>query len=363
MRRRNIGASESASAYVLCICIANVLSLFLSLGLSKTNVIFDGMTLYSWIGYALMQVVFIATTAIYFSVRKLDIPYVTRIRRPRSVWQLFLTPFIAIATILIFLPLANAWTSFLDVIHFHGGGVAMPEYSNAGVYFLSLFLMAILPAFGEEFMLRGATFSGLSSRNVWFGVFISALLFSLMHANPLQTVHQFGLGVVLALVLVVTDSLWACVLVHFFNNFISITLTAYLPQVDALYVRLGYFNWLTGAASVLVGIFLLVTLLYIAYKSGGGHGKYSSTDGIDCGDFTLHAVDYTPYGKKTNAFVSWLRFLGSLFTKAGRKRITGVLTEQNRVEYYGKRQPFIGVWLALGIVTVYWVYSFISGLL
>lgn len=166
------------------------------------------------------------------------------------------------------LPLANAWTAFLNVIGYHGSGVAMPDYSNVGVYFLSLLLMAVLPAFGEELLIRGNLFSGLSTRNIWFGVLISALMFSLMHANPVQTVHQFGLGVVLALVVAISGSLWASVIVHFVNNFISITLTAYIPQVDEIYAKLGYYNWLTGFASVVIGLILLVFLFYAFYRAG-----------------------------------------------------------------------------------------------
>lgn len=128
--------------------------------------------------------------------------------------------------------------------------------------------MAIMPAIGEEIFMRGTVFPGLATRNIWFGVLMSGLFFSLMHANPVQTVHQFGLGVVLALVVALSGSIWASVIVHFVNNFISLTLTAYLPQVDAIYVKLGYFNWLTGAASVIIGIVLLVCLLYLFYRAG-----------------------------------------------------------------------------------------------
>ena len=168
---------------------------------------FDGMDVFSWCGYALMQVGFVCTVLVYSKVRKYDLVYVSKMRGKLNPLQITVLPFIAIATILVFLPLANAWTAFLNVIGYHGSGVAMPDYSNVGVYFLSLLLMAVLPAFGEELLIRGNLFSGLSTRNIWFGVLISALMFSLMHANPVQTVHQFGLGVVLALVVAISATL------------------------------------------------------------------------------------------------------------------------------------------------------------
>lgn len=358
--RKTIGASESASIYLLGICAGSILSLFLSLLLRNSSATLDGMSVYSWCGYAIMQIAFIATVLIYSSVRKVDIVSVGKIRGKLNVWQVLLLPLISIATILVFLPLANLWSAFLSVIGYHGASVSMPQYSNVGIYFLSLFVMAILPALGEELLMRGAVLPGLSTRNVWFGVLMSGLFFSLMHANPVQTVHQFGLGVVLALVLILSGSIWAGVIVHFFNNFISITLTAYIPQVDEIYAELGAYNWLTGIASVVVGVLLLVTLLYFFYRAGnkrnGGVTGVYEEDG-----FTIVATATS--APKQNIFKGFIIFFKSLFTKAGWRKITYELEECNKVEYIGKNQHMSGVWIALGLVIIYWLFSFIEGLI
>ena len=232
--RKTIGASESSSIYLMGICVGSLLSLFLSLALRNSSATLDGMSVYSWCGYAIMQIGFIATVFTYARVRKIDIVNVAKLKGRLNALQIVILPFIAIATILVFLPLANAWSAFLSVIGYHGPGVTMPEFSNVGYYFLALFVLAIMPAIGEEIFMRGTVFSGLATRDIWFGVLMSGLFFSLMHANPVQTVHQFGLGVVLAIVVALSGSVWAGVIIHFFNNFISLTLTAYLPEVDAL---------------------------------------------------------------------------------------------------------------------------------
>ncbi len=363
--RRTIGASEGSSIYLLGICVGSLLSTFLSLILRAAGVAgasFDGMNVFSWCGYALMQVGFVCTVLVYSKVRKYDLVYVSKMRGKLNPLQITVLPFIAIATILVFLPLANAWTAFLNVIGYHGSGVAMPDYSNVGIYFLSLLLMAVLPAFGEELLIRGNLFSGLSTRNIWFGVLISALMFSLMHANPVQTVHQFGLGVVLALVVAISGSLWASVIVHFVNNFISITLTAYLPQVDEIYDKLGYYNWLTGFASVVIGLLLLVFLLYAFYRAGKPKSASGEVKSVyEEEGFTIVATANDT--KKDNFFVGFGKFFVMLFTKGGWKRITYSLEESNSVEYVGKNQNMIGVWIALAFVCVYWLYGFISGLI
>lgn len=364
--RKTIGASEGSSIYLMGICAGTLLSLFLSLALKNANAFFDGMSVYSWCGYAIMQIGFIATVFIYSAVRKTDIAHVAKLKKSLNAKQIIVLPFVSIATILAFLPLANAWSAFLDVIGYHGAGVAMPSFSNAGIYILALLVMAVLPAFGEELLVRGSLFSGLSTRNVWFGVLMSALMFSLMHANPVQTVHQFGLGIVLALVVALSGSIWAGVLVHFFNNFVSITLTAYIPQVDEWYVSLGYYNWLTGFASVVVGVVLLVVLLWIFNRVGDKGAKTAVVQNVYTeGGFTIVATRNVQEGEKTgrNAFADFARFVRSLFTKSGWRAITYRLEECNKVEYIGKNQRLAGVWIAVALVTIYWIYAFVVGMI
>lgn len=168
--------------------------------------------------------------------------------------------------------------------------------------------MAIMPAIGEEIFMRGTVFPGLATRNIWFGVLMSGLFFSLMHANPVQTVHQFGLGIVLALVVALSGSIWASVIVHFINNLISLTLTAYLPQVDEIYLKLGYFNWLTGVASVIVGLALLVCLLYLFYRAGNKRQRAGEVSNVYEEDgFTIVATANVTT-KSENVFKGMFRF-------------------------------------------------------
>lgn len=360
--RKTISASESSSIYLMGICVGSLLSLFLSLALMNSDATLDGMSVYSWCGYAIMQIGFIATVFVYARVRKIDIVSVAKLKGKLNALQIVILPFIAVATILVFLPLANAWSSFLGVIGYHGPGVTMPEFSNVGYYFLALFVLAVMPAIGEEIFMRGTVFHGLATRDIWFGVLMSGLFFSLMHANPVQTVHQFGLGVVLAIVVALSGSVWAGVIIHFFNNFISVTLTAYLPQIDELYAKLGYFNWLTGAASVIVGLFLLACLLYLFYRAGAKHKKGLVSNVYREDGFTIVATS-SATEQRENVFKGLARFLKSLFTKQGWKKIRYEIEESNGVEYIGKNQNLTGVWIALALVCAYWLYGFIAGLI
>ncbi len=360
--KRTIYANEGSSIFIIALCVGNILATLL-ITLVRGVGDFEGMNIMSWVTYALIQIMFIVTAVVYCAVRKINIPIVTRMNKGLRPLQYVLLPLIAIATILVFLPIANAWTSFLQIIHYHGAGVSMPATSKVWVYFLALFVMAVMPAFGEEILMRGFVLHGASTRSLWFGIIISSTLFSLMHASPLQLVHQFGLGMVLAIVVASTGSIWGAVIIHFLNNFIAITLTNYLPQVDELYAKLGYYNWLTGAASVIVGLFLLVILLYLFYRIGEKKEERFKvvSNGIEYEDFTIYAQgDET---KKSNLFVDTFKFIGSLFTKSGWQNITRALTRSNGIETTGKEQNVLGVWLVLGIVIIYWIIAFVQGMI
>ncbi|MBR4801110.1 MAG: CPBP family intramembrane metalloprotease [Clostridia bacterium] len=360
--KKTIYANEGSSIFLIALCVSNILATLL-VSLVRGLGDFEGMNIMSWVTYALIQIMFIVSAIVYSAVRKLNVPAVTRMNKGLKPLQYVLLPFIAIATILVFLPLANAWAAFLNVINYHGSGVAMPATDKVWVYFLALFIMAVMPAFGEEILMRGFVFHGTSTKSVLFGLLLSSALFSLMHANPVQTVHQFGLGFVLAVVVASSGSIWGAVLIHFFNNFISLTLTTYLPQVDELYVRLGYYNWLTGAGSVVIGFFLLVVLLYLFYRAGEKKQERFKvvSNGIEYESFTIYAQDENK--KKSNLFLDTLRFVGSVFTKRGWMAILNALTRSNGIETTGKEQNVLGVWLALGVVGVYWFVAFVQGLI
>ena len=358
--RRTIYANESSSIFLIALCVGNLLATLL-VSFVRGVGDFEGMAIMSWVSYALIQIMFVVSSIVYSAARKINVTAVTRMQKGLRPLQYLLLPFIAIATILVFLPLANAWAAFLRVIHFSGVGVAMPATSKVWVYFLALFIMAVMPAFGEEILMRGFVLHGTSTRSVWFGILISSALFSLMHANPVQTVHQFGLGLVLATVVAMSGSIWGAVLIHFLNNFISLTLTTYLPQVDAIYYALGYWNWLTGAGSVIVGLLLLAILLYLFCRAGDGKGERFRvvSGGIEYDEFTIYAQGEQE--KKNNIVSDTMRFLASLFTKRGWRDITFALTRTNGIETTGKEQNVLGVWLALGIVAVYWIVAFVQG--
>ena len=92
-----------------------------------------------------------------------------------------------------------------------------------------LFFACLLPAICEEVIFRGTIAQSLAdSRNKWAVLAISGALFSIFHANPAQTIHQFVLGAWLTLLVLRSGSLWTSVIVHLFNNVLVVVLS-YTP--------------------------------------------------------------------------------------------------------------------------------------
>ena len=97
----------------------------------------------------------------------------------------------------------------------------MMDIRSSGRLMWSLFVMAVLPAVGEELMFRGVLmrFMARRSRTMAFPVLVSAVMFALFHiTNPYGLVPIFGMGVMLALIYYWTRSLWCSMVAHFLFN-------------------------------------------------------------------------------------------------------------------------------------------------
>lgn len=110
------------------------------------------------------------------------------------------------------------------------------DLSTVKLLMLQLFITALLPAVFEEFTHRGLLMAGYRDLG-YKAVLVSALLFSLMHQNITQTGYTFFDGIVLALLVYYTRSIYPAIFVHFFNNFISV-MQSYGAQNG------GFFNFM-----------------------------------------------------------------------------------------------------------------------
>jgi len=90
---------------------------------------------------------------------------------------------------------------------------------------ISIILVGLMPAFGEEMMFRGVILGGFKDNYTnKKAIIVSALLFGIVHLNPWQFVTAFIFGIIVGWVCLKTKSLLLCIYMHLFNNMTSVIL-------------------------------------------------------------------------------------------------------------------------------------------
>lgn len=135
------------------------------------------------------------------------------------------------------------------------------------VFLLNLFMIAVLPALGEELLFRGVIQKQLTRffRNHHAGIWVAAILFSALHMQFYGFIPRMFLGVLFGYLLVWTGSIWIPITAHFVNN-ASAVLYYYLFSNDMVNEELETI----GAAesdmyyviASMAGMFIFLFLIY-----------------------------------------------------------------------------------------------------
>ena len=178
-----------------------------------------------------------------------------------------------------------------DLLISLGYNMAKTNITSWGTFFLSVFVMAILPAIGEELIFRGIILNGLRTRfNDIASIFISAILFALMHQNLQQLIYPFLLGSIMAWAVVRSGSLISSVVIHFTNNFLVVLLT-FIQNMTGWSVALPREWWFYLIAIVLLLLTILSIFLLDRY-----YFKHKSKDKIEKENGKIPIVFYVSIG-------------------------------------------------------------------
>ena len=147
-------------------------------------------------------------------------------------WKIVLYGFfISLVCIVGFGNITNVFLEFLTLLGYKQQLSSM-VIDTFWKYLLYAIVFCVTPAFCEELLFRGAILSGLKQYGTKFAIVCSSIIFTLMHGNAEQTIHQFIIGVVVGYLFVKSENLWLGVIVHFFNNFITVTTSFVLALVS-----------------------------------------------------------------------------------------------------------------------------------
>lgn len=142
--------------------------------------------------------------------------------------------------------------------------------TDAGTFILAVIVLAVIPAITEELLFRGVILNGLRGRFGDIGaIFMSALLFALMHQSFQQLIYPFILGSIMAYIVLRTGSLVSSMIVHFINNFLVI-MFAFIQNTTGF--SLGVDGWplyLVGTLLLILtaGIIFIIDRYYFAHKN------------------------------------------------------------------------------------------------
>lgn len=92
---------------------------------------------------------------------------------------------------------------------------------------LDYLAVALVPAIIEETAFRGFISGGLSEYGTKFAVLVSAGLFALSHTSLTAIIYAFLCGIILGCLYLRTNSLIACMTVHFLCNAVTITCSVF----------------------------------------------------------------------------------------------------------------------------------------
>lgn len=140
-----------------------------------------------------------------------------------SLRNWMLTFAIAVPAVIITSAVSTVWAQGLYLV-----GYVFPSADEVTLTVPALLaeiaLTAVLPAVFEELTHRGLLFAEYRDAGE-STVFVSALLFALMHQNVRQVGYTFVFGVILAMTVLYSRSLFPAIFLHFFNNLISVFMT------------------------------------------------------------------------------------------------------------------------------------------
>jgi uncharacterized protein len=137
--------------------------------------------------------------------------------------------------------------------------------TNGGLLF-NLFMIAVLPALGEELVFRSVLQPLLARlfRNVHLGVILSALVFSLMHFQFYGLIPRFVLGLFLGYAYLWTRSIWIPIFMHFVNNAAAI-IVYYLWHNGHIAVDMDNFGSGGGWFAIVLSTAFCLAMLYYIY--------------------------------------------------------------------------------------------------
>jgi len=140
---------------------------------------------------------------------------------------------------------------------------------NIGGLFFNIFMIAVLPALGEELIFRGVIQKILIrwTGSIHAGIIVGGLLFSMMHMQFYGFFPRWLLGIMFGYLLIWSGTMWLPVFAHFVNNAVAVLFSflIYKGVISESIEKFGS-NWHDIPVTVLAAA-ICAFLLWKMYRS------------------------------------------------------------------------------------------------
>lgn len=264
MEKRNFYTqTDACKTFLWALLVPQVLALLIAIIFSyfyKTSEELSASLVYLFVATIVAQLAFALVIFLYNKKNNINFIKATNLKTKNlSAKNILICVCISMIAVFGLYNFINMFGKVFIKLGFPSLGVSLP---NNTIYWfiINVVLLAIVPAFFEELIFRGMIFNGLRKSGFWFASLISALMFTLVHMSIHQMIFPFIMGVVFALILEKTGSLFYTIITHFCNNFIVLLIT-YISNIsgkDFLYIDVKTFPM-----ALLVTFIALVALAII----------------------------------------------------------------------------------------------------
>lgn len=169
-----------------------------------------------WGSYLLSQAIVLLPALIYVAIHKINIIACMPYRRLR-ISDGLLSLLFGYALVPTMLFVSNL-TSLFSINYVQDSVQELIAYP----FVVQLLIIAVLPACVEEFVFRGLIYHSYRKNGILGAAVLSGLVFGLMHLNINQLSYALLMGIVFALLVEVTGSMYSSMLAHFAANSYSI---------------------------------------------------------------------------------------------------------------------------------------------
>ena len=199
---------------------------------------------------------------------------------------------------------ADIFYAILTILGYDNSINIALSVSDIGLEFL---LTALVPGFCEEVLHRGMYMRGSQKQGYTrYGLLFSSILFGLMHLNIQQFFYAAILGSLMGIVVIVSDSIYPAMIIHFMNNALS-TYFVYGHQHDWPLADLKYsIEIFIFSQNLVLCIMMLSTIIFVLlwiYKylvSQIAKNKQKQIATNLAKDLKLDQADYSEVQQKLN---------------------------------------------------------------